>query len=201
MANQILLKNLKSTKMKVLWRILWVLVLIWEVSITSLVNGAEGDFYQGTVVDAETGEPLAEAVVTVLWFKKPYLSMDGPQYFHKGTEVMTDAAGRFSIDASPGTDWNPFTFLVKDPWIVIFKPGYGPLTPAYPRGLEHMFEELRKGVTVRLPKLRTREELMKFANLTSVGITSNTPNKQIPNLIKLLNDQRRSLSFEGYPQP
>src|SRR5262245_57878953 len=124
------------------------------MSVTPLVNGAEGEFYRGTVVDAETGEPLAGAAVVGVWFTKPYLSMDGPQYSHKGTEVLTDAEGRFSIDASPGTDWNPFTFVVKDPWIVIFKPGYGPLTRAYPRGLQRLFEELKKGTTVRLPKLK-----------------------------------------------
>ena len=54
--------------------------------------------------------------------------------FHKAKEVMTDVGGKFSIDITPGVNWNPFTFMDEQPWIVIFKPGYGPLTPAYHRG-------------------------------------------------------------------
>lgn len=60
-------------------------------------------------------------MVVVLWFKTPIVAMERPQYFHKATEVLTDAQGKFSIDASPGLNLNPFMFLLEEPWICDFQ--------------------------------------------------------------------------------
>jgi hypothetical protein len=171
--------------------------------IVAQAIAAESESYHGTVLDAETEEPLEGAVVVVLWFKKTYLSMDGPQYFHKGTEVLTDTNGKFSVDTSPGTNWNPFTFMVKDPWIVIFKPGYAPLTPTYAVSLKlgaDMYDKLKQGAVVRLPKLKSREELRRFASIGSLGIGSDTPRSGIRHLIRLINVQSRSAGVTGYPE-
>ena len=118
--------------------------------------------YHGTVVDAESKAPLEGAVVVVVWRRKPVFAMDGPQYFHNAREVLTDAGGRFSIDARPGIDWNPFTYVLTPPRIVIVKPGYGafPFEQVSPRygGRDDPEKELEYGARVELPRLATRED-------------------------------------------
>ncbi len=172
--------------------------------------------YKGTVVDAETKAPLEGAVVVVMWYKKPLISMDGPQYFHKATEVFTDANGRFSVDASPGMNWNPFRRVLKDPEIypaiTIFKPGYEPFPEALyssmsketkeairmGKGPMMVFrEEIRKGgALVELPRLKTKEELIRSAGIPCCGIhLDDVTIRHIPNLLRLINVQRSSLGL------
>jgi hypothetical protein len=169
--------------------------------------------YQGTVVDAETNAPLEGAVVVVIWYKKPLITMDGPLYFHNAKEVLTDANGTFSVDAAPGINWNPFTRVMKDPnisridpdnpgiypVIVIFKPGYGPFPDAHvkpPSESETKRVMLKGGAVVALPKLKTREELVRFADMCCGVYDEVVPTERIHNLLRLINDQRESLGLK-----
>jgi hypothetical protein len=52
--------------------------------------------------------------------------MDLARRFQSAQETLTDTDGKFSLEAAPGIDWNLFTVL-KEPDVLIFKPGYGPL--------------------------------------------------------------------------
>jgi hypothetical protein len=153
------------------------------------------------VVDAETGEPIESAVVVVVWHKKPHITMDGPQYFHEAREVLTDAEGKFSVGASPGINWDPFTYVMEDPSIAIFKPGYGPFPTGHVK--ETSIEETEKallevGAIVKLPRLKTQDELRKF---TSPGhmLISVEENERIPKLMRLINIQRKHLGLQPYP--
>jgi hypothetical protein len=113
--------------------------------------------YHGQVVDADTSQPLAGAVVFVWWEKRPIISMDGPAYFHDAHETVTDADGRFRVSCWRKPDWNPFTY-VRRPFLVVFKPGYEPVSISHSsnRGLKDYDAwptELRDGATLRLPRL------------------------------------------------
>ena len=173
-----------------------------------------GSVYQGHVLDAETNKPIEGAVVVIVWHRKGLISMDGPQYFHKAFEVLTDANGRFFVDASPGIDWNPLTYVLKNPSIVIFSPGFGP----FPRGHfrvqsePEVKEAMRgSGAEIKLPKLKTEKELRRFAGLTGVswystcgGFSSPSscvPADKIRKFIRLLNIQAKSIGLEPYPEP
>ncbi len=178
----------------------------------ALAPTSEGaDAYHGTVLDAETKAPLEGAVVTVVWHRKPAVTMDGPQYFHRAREVLTDSAGKFSVSASPGIDWNPLTYVVKEPRIVIYKPGYGPFPVAHgsPRVVErfgrmHQLDlaelnaELLRGAVVELPPLKTQEEQARFTTPGELWL-SIEPYDRIPNLIRLINIQRKRLHLDPYP--
>ena len=173
-----------------------------------------GTAYHGTVVDSGTVAPLQGAVVVVVWHRKPIVTMDGPQYFHRAVEVLTDADGKFSVDASPGIDWNPFTHVLKEPRITIFKPGFGPFPVAHvspPRfverfgqkyrvGLNELNEELLRGAVVALPKLKTGDELRKFTDPAHMLISTLVPPENIPNLMRLIDVQRQSLGLQPYPR-
>ena len=66
----------------------WLAVLL----ATTPASAIEGQ-YHGRVVDAETKHPLEGAVVTVIWMRYPFFSMNGVKDFHQAREMLTDAEG------------------------------------------------------------------------------------------------------------
>lgn len=152
--------------------------------------------YYGQVVDAEAGAPLEGAVVTVIWYRVPIVSMEGTRRFQSAQETLTDADGKFSLEASPGIDWNPFTHVRKEPDVVIFRPGYAPLTHGYVRKTNAVLPPmaLRHGAVVKLPKLETREEQLKMI-YDGLGVTI-VPPASIPFLTKSINVQRDMLGLK-----
>ena len=207
---------LRDNKVKIYRWLFVILALGWGVHAFAAASYGAAT-YRGTVIDAETKAPLEGAVVVVIWYKKPLITMDGPLYFHNAKEVLTDAEGKFSVDASPGINWNPLTRVMKDPNIyridpddpgiypvvVIFKPGYGPFPDAQvspPSDREAKQAMLRDGAVVELPRLKTRKELIKFADLCCGIYSEMVPAQRISNLLRLINTQRNTLGL-GYIGP
>lgn len=193
-------------------RLFYLVLILLGAAPTLALTGCGAGTYHGTVVDAETKAPLEGAVVAVIWHRKPLVSMNGPHYFHRAREVLTDAEGKFAVDASPGIDWFPFTYVVREPRVVIFKPGYGSFPVAHVSplvvmrfGEQHQLNvvelnhELLKGAVVALPKLKTREELQRFSGTGAMGISPLIPDDRIPNVIRLLNVHRKELGLPLYP--
>ena len=196
-----------------LWKALLVVLLpVWGVhAVASASYGAAA--YHGRVIDAETKAPVEGAVVTVIWYKKPLITMDGPLYFHNAKEVLTDSNGAFSVDASPGINWNPFTRRMTDPnlgrtdpddpgiypTIVIFKPGYGPFPGAQvapSSEAEAKRAMLREGAVVELPELKTRKDQIRFADMCCGVYDEIVPPQRIRNLLRLINIQRENLGLD-----
>ena len=215
MAAQVVLRELVIRPASL---ILAAAILLYGSGGLASVRAAE-PAYHGVVVDADTKVPLEGAVVVVIWYRKPLVSMDGPQYFHRAAEVLTDAEGRFSVNASPGIDWNPFTYVVKEPRTVVFKPGYGPFPVAHvsPRsvsrfGQAHKLDlaelnaELLNGTVVELPKLKTEEEVrtftkpgdMWFSFCVGASRFHCVPPERIPNFMRLINIQRKSANLDPF---
>lgn len=71
---------------------------------------------KGTVVDAETGEPIEGAVVLVQWTKTKGLGLTYHEVY-KIIEVETDKNGKFTVSGA----YNPF---VNPPIIVVYKKDY-----------------------------------------------------------------------------
>ena len=138
----------------------------------------------------------------MIWHKKPMVTMDGPEYFHDAKETLTDAEGKFRLDASPAIDWNPFT-VIKEPNVVIFQPGYEPfaLVVTATRQGFHSFEEVdtafQKGAMIKLPKLKTQEDLRKFGDASFIAI-GQVPFGKVPNLLRLFNIQRKMVGLSPY---
>jgi len=123
--------------------------------------------------------------------------MDGPQCAHRVKEVLTDAEGRFSIDASLRLDWNPFTYVLSDPTVAVYYPGYTPFPGAHRSvGIEQTIELMLKGgAVVKLPPLKTKEKLIEFADPGSIHL-SGVPNHRMPTLLRPMNLQRKRVGFE-----
>ena len=96
--------------------------------------------YEGRVIDAETKLPLADAAVVVIWMKQPAISIDAVESFQAARETLTDADGRFALDATPPKTWNPFRPLREQLDVVVFAPGYGSFPLAYGVGRPEWFK-------------------------------------------------------------
>ena len=149
--------------------------------------------YRGKVVDAETGQPLEGAVFVIVWNKKTAISMNGSRSFHSAKEALTDAKGEFSVNGSPGIDWNPFTYVVENN-ISIYMPGYGPFPVGHVKEMPR--DEIEKAMTgvgaiIKLPKLKTQQEMRRYTGPGDLQISVTTPDEEMPNLIRLINIHRK----------
>ncbi len=104
-----------QSKNKPLWKRwyfrLAVVVLVFLLILVSNVRKS------GTVVDAETGEPIEGAIVLVEWTLTGGLPGMDTTKSSKVVEVVTDKHGRFTVLGS----FNPIT---NKPRITIYKHGY-----------------------------------------------------------------------------
>jgi hypothetical protein len=177
----------------------WLAVML----TTAPAPAIEGQ-YHGRVVDAESKQPLEGAVVTVIWMKAQLLAMEGVDDFHQARETLTDAEGRFTIDAKPR--WTVRS--VRQPKIIIFKPGYGRYPDMYYSKLSGLDNSTftatqetlyaRRAVTIDLPRLRTREEMLKFA---SPELHSRVEFEDVPGFLRLMNEYRHGLALEPLGVP
>jgi hypothetical protein len=65
---------------------------------------------------------------------------------------------------SVGTDWSPLTYVIKEPQVIIFQPGYDPVRGGWIA--RHGFQDtanfvavLKKGAVLKLSKLESKEKL------------------------------------------
>ena len=162
--------------------------------------------YHGTVVDADTGQPLAAAAVVVAWSKRPIVHFDGGESFHSVREAVTDAAGRFAVPDSPGIDWNPTT-AVRPADILVYKPGYQALAPGVliDRGFRSMKEvrqHLKRGGVIRLPKLTPEQDRVGskqrglILHIDDFRLAIRLPPEGVPALVRLTNVERRRFGLE-----
>ncbi|HEY7494683.1 MAG TPA: carboxypeptidase-like regulatory domain-containing protein [Candidatus Tectomicrobia bacterium] len=82
--------------------------------------------YRGKVIDAETGAPIAGAVVLGVWYREYPTVAGGMERYHDAREVVTNANGDFTM---PGKGLLILSNIVPAR-VFIFKAGYeyrGPL--------------------------------------------------------------------------
>lgn len=154
--------------------------------------------YRGRVIDADTRQPIAGAVVVARWTRLrvfPAHSMTVP---HALRETLTGADGGWVIEARDLESGGPLKKLHR-PTFVIFVPGYGayPWKQVAPTGfLGGIFEGA--GATVELRRLQDREErLEQRDHLSPVGWTA-APFRDLPNFMRLLNEEHRQLGLPPY---
>jgi hypothetical protein len=164
-------------------------------TVTALAAGP----YRGRVIDAETREPLAGAVVLVYWIRNaPGIGHGPAESFLGAEEALTDDRGEFIVAENPPSNWIPFTWRSL-PNFIIFQPGYGyfprhfaTTPPLPPTGFEGLLKIMEKQpVVFELPRLKKSASLPEAVYLLP---PSTVPAHKMPNLIRLL-------STEGRPIP
>jgi hypothetical protein len=81
--------------------------------------------YHGKVVDAKTGDPVADVVVVAAWYRHFPTPAGGMQRFYDAREVVTDANGDYTM---PGMGFR-FLSTLGPPEFLFFKVGYEYLGP------------------------------------------------------------------------
>jgi hypothetical protein len=158
------------------------------------LSGPRGP-YRGRVLDAETGKPLAGVVVVAVWRRDRIMPLHSRSEHYAAREALTNADGEFVIDAEDVERSAPNR--MRHPFFTIFFPGYGrPRTPAgTPPTLTRRFYE-GPGNTVEMPRLKTREERREYAGRLDPFVLSDTPFKEIPTYMRLLNQESVAVGLQ-----
>lgn len=180
----------------------------WSMASSAGLYYSDGP-WKGKIIDAETEEPIEGAVVLAVW-QKIYASPTGNQsYFFDAVESVTDREGRFFIKEFKAINILPVLRWLDGPWFTIFKPGYTPFGDSYdyfhkyfPNSLLKVDKNtlsglFKKGVTVELLRLKTREErLMSLSEARPLG---GVPDNKMPTLMNLINLERKKLGLDAIP--
>jgi hypothetical protein len=161
----------------------------------------EGAF-KGKVIDAETKEPIEGAVVVAIYHVRQYGIAESGSSAVDAKEVVTDKNGSFHIP--PHTFFHLYPFARGEtPEFLIYKPGY----TAYSRdtnyfgyfpysplnvSLDMKAELFKKGVTIDLMKLRTKEERIENFRISISDFGTN----KLPILHEAINEERNKFGFE-----
>jgi hypothetical protein len=188
----------------------WLSVVIAAIVSVAVATSVEATGpWRGQIVEMETGQPIAGAVVVASWdLKTPGWPHPGEEFFDL-TEVVTDSDGRFTIPAR-NLDRRIRLGAVVGPMFTIFKAGYGhwqwrAAASQYPlledpilrrqRTEEEQAKLEREGAVFVLPLAKTREERLDI--LLRVGL--HFLRKLIPRLIEAYSRERVFLGLSPYP--
>jgi hypothetical protein len=150
--------------------------------------------YYGQVVEASTGEPIAGAAVLAVYYTQSYGLAGSNLEFLDAQEVVTDANGEFEVPSLNAATFRSLQSFDSWAWITIFKPGYAGYGcfPAHQEVTpkEQPFPPNQK-TTIRLPKLSTREERIKYFGCYP---SPSVPVEKYTNLLRLIDDEINSLA-------
>jgi hypothetical protein len=156
--------------------------------------------YRGQVIDADTKAPLAGAVLVALWRRDRTYPLHIVTENYAVREVVADSEGRFLLDAREVEEGAPRR--TRRPEFLIFFPGYGSF-PGYQRAptgfTGGIFEGT--GATVELPRLEGREERRRHLLTIGPHSFSDTPFKDLPNLMRGINEESTAIGVSPIPQP
>jgi hypothetical protein len=154
--------------------------------LTSCILGSEhrGPF-NGKVVDVETGQPIAGAVVLVVWWEVYGFPFTGER-FYDAREAVTDTEGNFQIPRLP----MPWKLGVQPPVFYWVAQGYDTanVVGEAPEGKKRYIVP----TLIEMRKLETRQERVKFQRKFPPSI----PFNKMPIFLKALNEERSRLGLQ-----
>ncbi len=163
------------------------------IVLSALLAGCAGQIaftsgpYRGRVIDGQTRQPLAGAAVVAVWYWEGWGPGHPSERLHDALEVVTGPDGEFVL---PQKTHFALTGGVNEPYIVIYYPGYKDFLGGRPTESERAAGEPKLVELVRA----SNSERPRYAGLpTQAG---GVPYAKIPNLIRLVNQERRALGLQ-----
>jgi hypothetical protein len=191
-------------------------ILLFTITlIFPIISCSDSKTFRGRVIDADTKEPIAGAVVVVEWKTERTTPTATHTNLKDVKEIVTDENGEWSISGPKGRadelipGLSLFIPYTKEPIFTIFYPGYCP----WPKGFEIKACKERikpggngkiiEGETIELPKLRNREDRLEAQGIGSSFLTETMVDKErakkIRNFLNLLNEEKKRLGLDEYP--
>jgi hypothetical protein len=165
---------------------------LWLVVLGALIAGCAGQVaftsgpYRGRVIDAQTRQPLAGAAVVAVWWWEGWGPGHPSERLHDALEVVTGPDGEFLL---PQKTFFSLAGFVNEPYIVIYYPGYQDFLGGRPAESER---GAREPMLVELVRPSSGERPRYADTPSQVG---GVPDEKIPNLIRLVNQERRALGL------
>ncbi len=156
--------------------------------------------YRGRVVDAETKQPLEGAVILALWDQDKVSPLSFSSVRYAVRETVTDADGRFVVDAKAVEEHAPRRTL--HPYFAAFLPGYAAYgTSGFPERTFRQGEFTGEGATIGLGRLKSAQERLRQLDWASPYGFSEDPFKDIPLFVRAVNRESVNLGLQPYPPP
>lgn len=160
--------------------------------------------YKGKVVDLDTGTPIESAVVAGSWYLEV---MAGWPEFCDARETLTDKNGEFVLPRAWCISFWPIANFSFPGNVVVFKPGYLGYPPLgynqeqrktyMPDFTGDEFADSRQYNLIKLGKPKTRSERELTNDDAHSPLDFNQTYRKLPILLKLINEDRKTLGFEG----
>ena len=99
--------------------LLYIAIMLIPPSRGCLLSGP----VNGRVVDADSGAPVADAVIVAVWFRNIWGGVDTVSKFFTAKEAVTGANGEFRMPVKIGISLNPLG-IFRAPLFSVFKPGF-----------------------------------------------------------------------------
>ena len=177
------------------WPLVIAVFLGWNAFVPLAIRSAT---YHGKVIAEETGEPIAGAVVTVIWYHSPIIQMAQTRGYQNAQETVTGNDGSFSLWTWPGISLNPFTYVMTPPDANLIKLVTLLSVPTtYDRGYrsyERLADDLKKGVVMKTAKTKNEGRSLKVCG---PGVGGDVPLSSDPKLIKEVNIHRKRRSSKS----
>lgn len=171
--------------------IFWWLLLALIVIVPVLAGIHHDGPYSGKIIDAETGEPIEGAAVIGIWYVGEYGHAEAPIFkFLEAKETVSGKDGEFIIPSITAFHRWPLAKLF-DPYLKIFKPGYG--------SYERDFYSQKEGEIFELNKLKTKKERTEaLISVDVCGLNADDtciPKNKIPHIIEIIDKEVKDLKL------
>jgi hypothetical protein len=155
------------------------------------------------VIDSESKQPIAGAVVAITWLRRFVLAMDGGISIQRAVEARTEGDGSFAIPNCPGVNWwRPIVRTLDEPKLMIYRAGYEPFPFGphvdYPFRRGELEPELLRGVTMELPPVRDRPTAVSSARPDALELIGKT-RVLYPQVVAEINTARGALGLQLIP--
>jgi hypothetical protein len=179
-----------------------ILIIVLVFTVAGCAITERYDKYVGKVVDGETKQPIEGAAVLVVYYTQHWGLAGSVTYYADAQETVTDAKGEFRIPPIRLYTFQMLAGWEQHPGVTIFKPGYG-CYPSHKYAVSSHHDPNRmvsvgevpgwslppeKHVTIELPRLMTREEILDMPSLNF-----DIPYEKQKRLVELINQEMERL--------
>lgn len=186
-----------------------VAVLVVLGLLMSSPRRSEAADYRGTIVDADTGQPLQGVVIFAAWFRRYTGIVHGwvGNDYYASEETESGPDGKFVLRDRSTWTLLPFITKIDGPQFIIFKPGYGHWrfqgSLTWPSMHADLYERQARvddawrrfkgsGANIELPRPLTREDRLGSLPHRPLDV----PRAGMVKLLEAINRERSALGLE-----